>query len=103
MAAARALELRDEMDESAHKRKRAQLKKGQDRPVPVAVPERAKGDTRDQLGKLFGVSGKTVDHATKILEKGCPELVQAVDEARMSLTTAAMLTPASSGRGCTAR
>jgi len=34
------------------------------------VPQAAKGTSRDEVGAVFGVSGKTVDHATKVLEKG---------------------------------
>jgi hypothetical protein len=32
--------------------------------VPAYLPE-AKGNARDEVGKVFGVSGKSVDHATK--------------------------------------
>lgn len=49
------------------------------------------GKSRDQVGKAFGVSGKSVDHATKIIENGTPELVKAVDEGRMSINTATIL------------
>src|SRR5262245_48815947 len=37
--------------------------------VPVNLPEQ-KGDARDLAGKAVGVSGKTVDAATKVLEQG---------------------------------
>lgn len=47
---------------------------------------------RDAAGKEFGVSGKSVDHATKVLEKGVPELIEAVDEGRIAVSTAAKLT-----------
>jgi len=40
---------------------------------PVNLPE-AKGDARDLAGKAFGVSGKSVDHAKRVLDKGIPEL-----------------------------
>jgi len=32
------------------------------------LPELAHGQARDAAGKEFGVSGKSVDHATKVLE-----------------------------------
>jgi hypothetical protein len=33
---------------------------------------------RDAAGKAFGVSGKSVDHAKRVIEKGIPELAKAV-------------------------
>ncbi|MBK8184962.1 MAG: hypothetical protein IPK63_19555 [Candidatus Competibacteraceae bacterium] len=38
--------------------------------LPVNLPEAIKksSDARDAAGKEFGVSGKSVDHATKVLE-----------------------------------
>ena len=46
---------------------------------------------RDAAGKAVGVSGKSVDFATKVLTKGVPELVAAVDQGRMAVSTAAVL------------
>jgi len=57
---------------------------------PVSLPE-AKGDARDKAGKALGVSGSLVDHAHKVREKGTAELAKAVEEGRMSVTTAAEL------------
>lgn len=48
--------------------------------------------TRDKLGKIMGVSGSMVDRGRKVAEKGVPELSKAVEEGRMSVTTAAKLT-----------
>jgi len=48
-----------------------------------------KGKSRDQAGRALNVSGKTVDAATKVLEKGSPELVQAVDKGKTSVSAAA--------------
>jgi len=59
--------------------------------VPVNFPEPNKGDARDQVAKAFGISGRTVDFARKVQEHGIPELVQAVDEGRMAVSTAAIL------------
>lgn len=39
---------------------------------PVNLPE-AKADARDAAGKAFGVSGKSVDFAKKVIDKGIPE------------------------------
>ncbi|MBK8191625.1 MAG: ParB N-terminal domain-containing protein [Vampirovibrionales bacterium] len=58
---------------------------------PVNLPEGSKSDARDAAGKEFGVSGKSVDHATKVLEKGVPELIEAVEEGRIAVSTAAIL------------
>ncbi|MBK8191648.1 MAG: ParB N-terminal domain-containing protein [Vampirovibrionales bacterium] len=61
--------------------------------LPVNLPEAIKksSDARDAAGKEFGVSGKSVDHATKVLEKGVPELIEAVEEGRIAVSTAAIL------------
>lgn len=54
-------------------------------------PQQDHSTARDAAGKEFGVSGKSVDHATKVLEKGVPELIEAVDEGRIAVSTAAIL------------
>jgi len=46
---------------------------------PVNLPE-ATSDARDAAGKAVGVSGKTIDFASKVLKSGTPELVKAVEE-----------------------
>ncbi|MFA6242038.1 MAG: hypothetical protein WC655_13980 [Candidatus Hydrogenedentales bacterium] len=86
MVAARA---REYYDQRAKERQVVNLKRGDTKPVPVNLPEREKGDSRDQAGKAVGVSGKTVDAATKVLAKGTPELVKAVDEGKVSVSAAA--------------
>lgn len=59
--------------------------------LPVNLPEALKGDARDLAGKAVGVSGKSIDHATRVLTKGVPELAKAVEEGRMAISTAALL------------
>jgi hypothetical protein len=59
--------------------------------LPANLPEAIKGDARDMAGKAFGVSGKSVDHAKRVIEKGIPELAKAVDTGRMAVSTAAIL------------
>src|SRR5579883_979713 len=71
MVGARA---RQVYDEQARERQSATRKKG-DSLVPVNLPERDKGDSRDQVGKAVGVSGKSIDMATRILKQGTPELI----------------------------
>ena len=58
----------------------------------VKLPDPIKGETREQLGKIIGISGSMVDRGLKVVEKGTPELVKAVEEGRMSVTNAAKLT-----------
>jgi hypothetical protein len=84
MCAARAREIYE------REAKERQVRKSQDS-VPENLPEQKKGDARDIAGKAFNVSGKTVDHATRVIEKGIPELAKAVDEGRMAVSTAAIL------------
>jgi hypothetical protein len=44
-----------------------------------------KGDARDQVANAVGVSGRTIDHATNVLNRAVPELIQVVDEGRMAV------------------
>jgi len=49
------------------------------------------GQSRDQIGVQFGISGPTVDRGRKVAELGIPELAQAVHQGKMSITAAAKL------------
>lgn len=49
------------------------------------------GKSRDLAGKAVGVSGKSIDHATRVIKQAIPEVVKAVDEGRMAVSTAAIL------------
>ena len=79
-------------DDEAKKRQKAS---GGDRKsgksVPANLPEPIKSDARDAVGKAVGVSGKSIDYATRVIEKAVPEVVKAVDEGRMAVSTAALL------------
>ena len=55
----------------------------------VNLPQQTGEKTRDKLGKLAGISGSMVDRGVKVVKKGVPELGKAVEEGRMSVTTAA--------------
>ena len=81
MCAARA---RAYYDEQARERMNAGAKAD-----PVANLPQGTARARDAAGKAFGVSGKSVDYATKVIEKGIPELAKAVDAGRMAVSTAA--------------
>jgi hypothetical protein len=82
MCAARVLALYDR--EAKERQKRKPKDSG-----PAAFPERNKGPERDLVGKLFGISDKTVDHATKVLERGTPKLVAAADAGLIAVSSAA--------------
>ena len=56
---------------------------------PVNLPDPSPGDARDQAGKAVGVSGKSIDHATKVLKQGTPKLIDAVDKDKVAVSTAA--------------
>jgi hypothetical protein len=61
-----AAKARDYYDAEAKKRQEAAGREhGRGKPgkVPETLPEAIKGDTRDQVGKTVGVSGRTVDKA----------------------------------------
>jgi ParB-like chromosome segregation protein Spo0J len=87
MCAARARELYEQQA-----KERQQARKGnQAGASPENLPELKPSDARDAAGKAFGVSGKSVDYAKKVIDKGIPELAKAVDEGRMAVSTAASL------------
>ncbi len=93
MCAARATELRAKYADSAKERQREGQERGRQKQkgIPENLPPTDPGDTRDQLGEMFGVSGKSVDHAARVLKNAVPEVVKAVDEGRMAVSTAALL------------
>jgi len=90
MCAARATALQEKCAREAKERQKVR-KGNQPGATPANLPDMPKGDARDQLGKTFGVSGKTVDHATRVLNNAIPEVVQAVDDGRMAVSTAAFI------------
>lgn len=87
MVAARA---RDYYDRQAKERQKMSQGRGV-KGVENLPPLNETGKARDQAGKAVGVSGKSVDYATRVLEKGTPALIQAVDEGKMAISTAAIL------------
>jgi len=100
MAAAKAKELGDKLREEAKERQTAAAASGGrssgatrrgETKVPAQVPEPLGGDTRDKIGTLFGVGGRSVDYAANVLELAEPEIIQAVEEGHMGVRTAAAL------------
>lgn len=87
MVAGRAREL---YEAQAKERQQATLKQNQNEStVKENLPERRNGQARDQAGKAVGVSGKTVDAATKVLESKDDELIAMVDRGEVSVSAAA--------------
>lgn len=83
MVAARAGELHKRLSEEAV----ARMKSGK----KIDPSENFhKGRTSDHVAKIVGVSGRSVDFAAKVLRDGTPELIKAVDEGRMAVSTAAV-------------
>ncbi|NLS95893.1 MAG: hypothetical protein GXX96_27470 [Planctomycetaceae bacterium] len=62
-------------DREAEKRKLS----GKKAALQDNCPEPPKGQARDQVGQAFGVSGKSVDRAARVVRAGIPELAAAVD------------------------
>lgn len=83
MVAGRAAALRETISTAATERMLAGKKN------PVANLPQGSTRTRDQIGKIVGVYGKSVDHATRVLAQAIPEVVKAVDGERMAVSTAA--------------
>lgn len=89
MCAARASDI---YERQAKDRQAEQAKRNQPQSQKVEnLPPIETSKSRDAAGKAFGVSGKSVDHAKRVLEKGTPELVKAVDSGRMAVSTAAVV------------
>lgn len=60
--------------------------------VPELVPEPiSRGDSRDRAGAAVGVCGPMIDRATRVLRKGTPELISAVDDGKISVSRAETL------------
>lgn len=54
-------------------------------------PPLEKSKARDQAGKDFGVSGKSVDAAKKVIDHGTPDLQAAVDNKEISVNKAKII------------
>lgn len=90
LAAARAREYYDEQAKERLKQGQEAGRQKQKGSVEI-LPQTESARARDLAGKAFGVSGKYVDYATKVIENAVPELVAAVEKGSMSITTAAIL------------
>jgi ParB-like chromosome segregation protein Spo0J len=81
MVGARARDLYDAQAKERQKRKPAGV-------VPANLPEQ-RADARDAVGAAVGVSGKSIDAATTVLNRGTQKLVAAVDADKLAVSTAA--------------
>ncbi len=95
MCAARADRLWDKFREEAKARQREAQERGRDtqKGIQANLPEsKSEGQqTRDKVGELFGVSGRSVDSASRVLRNAVPEVVEAVDRGDMAISTAERL------------
>lgn len=73
----------------AKEAKERQARKPKDS-VPVNLPEQT-GDARDKAGESVGVSGKSVDSASKVIANGSASLIKAADSGEIAISTAAKL------------
>lgn len=80
-----ALRLKPKLTQEAKERREAQLKQNADKDK---IPQRneKKGQVREQLGEIAGVSGKTIDRVETILTKGTKEDIQEVREGKSSIS-----------------
>ena len=91
MVAARAREFYDQAAKERQKEGGKQHGKGHPKVVENLPQPNGNQKARDQAGKSAGVSGRSVDYATKVLKNGTPALIKVVDEGRMSVSTAAII------------
>lgn len=91
MVAGRAREMYDRQAKERMNAGQQAGGRGHKKNSPANLPDSLKGDARDQVGKVFNVSGRSVDYAKKVLTEAHPDVVKAVDEGRMAVSTAAIL------------
>lgn len=86
---------RAEIAAQAKERQTANLKRGDEKPVPEIFPEReeprAQRETRDVIGEMAGMSGRTFEKYEKVLDHGVPELVEMTRRGEVSASTASVI------------
>lgn len=75
----------DAVKEEAEKIRTANLRQNAE---VVKLPPRQEGKSRDILGKMAGVSGKTYEHAVKVLKEAPQDIVDATRRGDMSINQA---------------
>jgi len=87
----------DNFREKAKERQRASGGDQSKKAVKENLPE-PNLQARDEAGKAFGVSGKSVDHAAKVLKHGSKELIGALETGKIAVSTAAKLSTRAASR-----
>lgn len=59
--------------------------------LPANLPEAKSGDARGKVAELVNVSPRMIDAASKVLDRGVPELIQAVDDGKVKVSAAALV------------
>jgi len=85
-----AVEFAKHFEEEAKERKFAGLKQNQGT-VSENLRNEEKGRSSNKAGEAFGVSGRSVDHAKKIMKSGISELVEAVRSGKFKLYIASKI------------
>ncbi len=67
----------------------AKQRQGARTDVQENLPEGTFGQSRDKAAKTLGISGRTVTSAEKVINKGVSDLVKAVEEGKVSVSSAA--------------
>lgn len=79
-------------EDEAKGRQAEQAKRNQPQSQKVAnLPPIEKKKSRDAAGEAIGVSGRSVDYASKVLRDGTPELIKAVDTDKIAVSTGAKI------------
>jgi hypothetical protein len=76
---------------TAEAKERQKQSKGRGKKGVANLPPQKTGKARDKAGEAVGVSGKSVDHATKVVATGAPEVVAAVESGELPVSKAAKL------------
>lgn len=78
----------DSRPEKEAAKKRMQERKGKQPGASRVARPGLSRRSRDDIGKLFGVSGILVDRAKRIITKGIPEVAEAVDRDKLTVNRA---------------
>lgn len=76
------------LDAKAHERKRQAKGRGVKKEKHSATGHEVNGRSSDEAAAAFGVSGRSVDRAQRVIDHGCKQLQQAVRDGRLEVTIA---------------
>lgn len=71
--------------------KQAKKRQGKRNDLVENLPPSDSGKARDKAGEAVGVSGRSVDHASKVLVNGSPLLIDACERGEVAISAAAKL------------